>query len=283
MGPGNDTLTFYGDFHGGEVFDGGKGVDLLQWTLASSKVAVTLSVAELKGSYHLDSGATLGGFERMQLSGSKFGDRLTGGRFDDVLRGEAGDDLLKGQGGRDELTGGAGNDTLIGGAGNDSLIDTEGANVMSGGGGKDRLVSYSTQAQDMAGGGGRDSLTGGSGADHLDGGAGGDVLTGGAGADVFEFTAKLKSAGYDRITDFTSGVDHFHLGAKAFAALHTGPLSAADFVLGTVAQDSSDRIVYDAAKGKLWYDADGNGAHAAVVFAVVPLHTVIVAGDFEIS
>ena len=48
------------------------------------------------------------------------------------------------------------------------------------------------------------------------------------------------------------------------------------------AQDADDRILYDAATGNLYFDADGNGAGAAVLFATLNSHPVINAGDFTV-
>jgi Ca2+-binding RTX toxin-like protein len=54
------------------------------------------------------------------------------------------------------------------------------------------------------------------------------------------------------------------------------------FVAGTQAQDADDRIVYDAATGNLYFDADGNGAGQQVLFANVIGHPVLTAGDFTV-
>jgi Ca2+-binding RTX toxin-like protein len=70
--------------------------------------------------------------------------------------------------------------------------------------------------------------------------------------------------------------------ARAFAGLSAGPLAAANFVLGTAAIDASDRIIYDAGTGGVWFDADGNGAGAAQLFALVTVGTAITAADFVI-
>lgn len=56
---------------------------------------------------------------------------------------------------------------------------------------------------------GNDYINGGAGDDVIIGGAGNDKLRGGAGADIFLFN---RADGYDRIVDYTQGVDHleFH-------------------------------------------------------------------------
>ena len=61
-----------------------------------------------------------------------------------------------------------------------------------------------------------------------------------------------------------------------------GTLRAAAFRNGTAAADSSDRVIYDSATGSLFYDADGNGAGAALLFATLTAGTTVVVADFVI-
>ena len=59
--------------------------------------------------------------------------------------------------------------------------------------------------------------------------------------------------------------DTIQLDRTVFAAITTlGTLSAAAFFSGTAAHDASDRIIYNAATGNLFYDSDGTGENAAV-------------------
>ena len=61
------------------------------------------------------------------------------------------------------------------------------------------------------------------------------------------------------------------------------PESRKDIVfVGKAAHDGSDRIVYDDKTGKLFYDADGNGGDAAVLFAKLDPHLDLGFGDFLI-
>ncbi len=48
-----------------------------------------------------------------------------------------------------------------------------------------------------------------------------------------------------------------------------GKLAKDAFALGKKALDAEDRIVYDAATGNLFYDADGTGKIAAIKLAVL--------------
>jgi cysteinyl-tRNA synthetase len=55
------------------------------------------------------------------------------------------------------------------------------------------------------------------------------------------------------------------------------------FHLGTAAADAGDRIIYDQPTGRLYYDPDGTGARAQVLFAVLDNHAAITSVDFLIS
>jgi hypothetical protein len=59
-------------------------------------------------------------------------------------------------------------------------------------------------------------------------------------------------------------------------------LSKSSFVVGTKAKDKNDYIVYDKAKGVLYYDADGSGKGAAVKFAQIKKGLAIDHKDFFI-
>ena len=49
------------------------------------------------------------------------------------------------------------------------------------------------------------------------------------------------------------------------------------------AHDANDRIIYDTASGKLYFDADGAGGAAAKLFAIAIDHPTILAGDFFVA
>ncbi|WP_024816431.1 hypothetical protein [Methylopila sp. 73B] len=141
--------------------------------------------------------------------------------------------------------------------------------VLFGGSGSDKLYGFS----------GNDDLNGGAGDDTLVGGAGNDVIRGGAGNDVFRFDSL---SGTDLIVDFKRGADVIELDNAAFTALSQGALAAGAFRLGTVATDSTDRILYDRSSGGLWYDADGDGAASAIKIATLDNHASLTASDFLI-
>jgi len=121
---------------------------------------------------------------------------------------------------------------------------------------------------EIRGGNGNDRLSGSTGDDILAGGLGKDVLTGSAGKDAFVLDAKLGKSNVDRITDFSVKDDTIQLAQSVFKGIgKKGVLTKGAFWTGTEAHDTNDRIIYDAKSGNVYFDADGNGAKAAVKVA----------------
>ncbi len=190
--------------------------------------------------------------------------KVSGGSGDDTLKnieslyGSAYADMLTGNGLANNLVGDAGNDRLMGGGGQDSLIGGQGNDILAGGGGLDLLI----------------------------GGKGNDVLTGGAGRDVFRFESPLSAKkNVDRINDFVAADDTLELNNAIFLSLSgTGALSADNFVAGSgqVAVDADDYLIYDSLSGKLFYDADGNGAELASQIAIVGINLPLSASNFMV-
>ncbi|WP_160195400.1 M10 family metallopeptidase [Microvirga sp. BSC39] len=131
--------------------------------------------------------------------------------------------------------------------------------------------------ENATGGRSNDKLYGNAAANTLKGNGGNDVLTGGAGRDTFVFDAKLnKTTNKDRILDYSVASDTIWLDNQVFKKLGRGSISNPVklkndmFVTGSGAKDREDRIVYDAKKGVLSYDADGTGSkHEPVEFATL--------------
>jgi serralysin len=158
-------------------------------------------------------------------------------------------------------------ENATGGAGGDSLTGNSVANVLRGNAGSDKLL-------------------GGGGGDTLSGGKGKDTLTGGGGADKFVFDVAPVNSLPDTIKDFVHASDKIQLSNATGMFAQVGPdgaLAAGAFWVGSAAHDASDRVIYDSATGNLYYDADGNGAAARVLFAVLTgsPDTVTVA-DFQV-
>ncbi len=113
---------------------------------------------------------------------------------------------------------------------------------------------------------GNDNIKGWKGDDYLNGGKGKDKLTGGKGKDTFAFDQKLTSKNVDKIMDFHTGQDKIELSQKIFSGFDKGPLGKAYFTKGKNADADHAQIIYNAKKGKLFYDADGTGDAGKKVF-----------------
>jgi Ca2+-binding RTX toxin-like protein len=160
---------------------------------------------------------------------------------------------------------------LYGSNAGDSLLGNAGGNVIWGANGNDILYGRD----------GADTLYGGAGNDVLYGGNGLDRLEGGAGADSFVFNTALAGS-VDTIADFSVIDDRILLENAIFTALTVaGPLAATAFATGA-ATTAAHRVIYNSATGQLLYDADGNGAGAAVHFATLSTGLAMTAADFLI-
>jgi Ca2+-binding RTX toxin-like protein len=241
-------------------------------------------------------------------SGTAGADTVMGSIYDDKLSGLAGNDVLQGGAGNDLLIGGKGNDLLDGGAGVDTAsyagatlavqVDLAIAGPQNTGSeGKDQLVSIENligssfndalfgngEANRLVGGDGNDTLNGRGGDDTLVGGFGNDMLVGGAGADTFVFDAALGKGNYDTVQDFVSGTDKIALSPQIFGAFYTpGAIAADAFYLGDHAITADQHLIYDAHKGALYYDPDGNGGLDQFMIAQFHGNPVLAASDFLI-
>jgi Ca2+-binding RTX toxin-like protein len=255
---GNDTLKGGG---GADHLVGGAGTDIAAYVESNAGVFVSL----------IDDTASGGEAQGDELDGIEI---LVGSNHADGLSGDNGSNRLDGQGGNDTLMGYGGADGLYGGAGADALYGMDGQDVLRGEAGADWLE----------GGNGNDQLLGGGGSDTLMGGVGNDTLTGGDGPDAFVFHTALNAAtNVDEVTDFDVAEDMLHLDdLVAFPELPAGMLAAHAFRIGEEAMDGNDRIIYNSETGALIYDADGQGAGAAVQFAQLDIGLALTHNDFLI-
>jgi len=253
------------------------------------------------------------------IIGTEGADRIDPGRTvaGQPLPTDAGDVIIT-YGGADRIDGGLGADTMEGGQGNDiyvvedagdtvvevagggtdrvsSVIDHTladnvevlrlvGSAVFGGGNGGNNAIYGTGLDNELAGNAGNDKLFGQGGDDRLNGGLGNDLLNGGTGEDTFVFD--LLGAGRDRIADFAAGIDAIEFDAAVFTGLVAdvdGTLLDGMFRLGTVARDADDRILYDQATGRLFYDADGTGSGARVQVAILTGAPVLTASDILIG
>jgi Ca2+-binding RTX toxin-like protein len=218
---------------------------------------------------------------------------LIGNYVSQIIVGNYGDNVLNG--------GSGGVDTLIGLFGNDTYAvgDARTVIVEQAGQGSDTAVtsvSYtlgagvsvevfaaqnaaSTTGLRLGGNELAQTIAGTAGADTISGGGGRDVLLGGAGADTFVIGA-VAAGNVAVLADFVAGTDRIGLTSTAFNVGTS--LDAAEFVAGTAATTADQRVIYDAGTGQLFYDADGNGAGAAVLFAQVVPGTAITAASFDV-
>ncbi len=266
--------------------------------------SITLSLAANIENLVLTGGAALNG------KGNGLANAITGNAAVNSLNGGDGNDVLNGGAGDDILTGGNGNDSFIVDSSGDKVIEA------SAGGGTDTVRSSlawklgdfveklvltgtaavngtgnalansltgNSAANSLSGGAGNDILDGGAGNDRLTGNGGADRLKGGGGYDAFIFNSRPSASNADAILDYYAPSDSILLSRLAFTNIGpNGRLSAAAFRLGSAAADANDRIVYDQAAGKLYYDADGTGAAAQVLFATVTAGTSLSYSEFTI-
>ena len=295
-----------------EKLVGTDGIDTLQGTDAPSNILGQAGDDDIKGGGGKDT--LYGSYGDDVISGDDGDDTLYGEQDADYLEGNAGNDILDGGLGLDTLVGGAGNDTYYLGYDAVDVIDDQ---VLAGDidtiimpyqlakytlpkGIETGTIAAGTQASNLVGNTsnntltgndgknvlsgavGRDSLFGGAGSDVLNGGAGRDALSGGAGRDVFFFNSALK-ANVDSITDFKVVDDTIRLENAVFTKLTTtGAINAGSLVFGAAAADSNDYLVYNKTTGALFYDADANGAGAAVQVATLGVNLALTAADFVV-
>ncbi|HTV68378.1 MAG TPA: calcium-binding protein [Rhizobiaceae bacterium] len=242
------------------------------------------------------------------LYGENNTEGVTGGN--DILRGGGDDDVLLGEGGNDTLDGGAGGDTLRGGHGNDLyLLGADATDTIIEMSGVDTISSTITRslvgyaqienltllgtaaingtgnnlANTILGNAKANTLRGEGGADKLNGGSGADKLYGGASNDIFIFNTALTAANRDIIYDFNLGNDTIQLENAIFTkAGPVGALKSAAFALSTATKAADDRIIYNKSTGQLFYDSDGSGAAAAILFATLQNKPTVTATDFQV-
>lgn len=286
-GTGADTMTggtghdsYFVDNSGDRVVEGSRaGVDHVLSTISYTLTSNTLEDLTLLGS------AAING---------------TGNSWTNKITGNSGANVLDGGTNADTLTGGKGSDTYIVDNAGDRLVELglQGVDVVK------SSVSFSllnTSLENltltgsanisgtgsgwggtMIGNSGSNSLSGLGGNDTISGGAGVDTIEGGTGRDKFLFDTGLNgTTNVDTILDFSVADDTIVLDRSVFTAISAnGTLSASAFHTGTNAADAGDRIIYDKANGNVYYDADGTGAAAKVLFATVDNNLPLSNADF---
>ncbi|MEJ8848002.1 cadherin-like domain-containing protein [Variovorax rhizosphaerae] len=235
-GDDNDSILVDGNDLTGDIITGGAGNDTLVFT---GNVNLGSAGFTMSGVETLDMrGFTLGvtGTTALNLSALAL---LNGG----AINGDGAANNITGTQGADQINGGAGNDMLRGGAGSDTIRGGTGNDVIVGGVGNDQLYGNVTAAGD-------------------------------GNADTFVFNTALNaSTNVDRIFGFeANATDRIALDPVIFAKVTSGATAGLDSgefraSAGGNAADANDFILYDTATGNLFYDADGTGAGAKVLFA----------------
>jgi Ca2+-binding RTX toxin-like protein len=240
---------------------------------------------------------------------------LSGGSLNDSIAGMGGADTLDGGAGADTMAGGLdddlyfvdnvgdvvrevsrqGIDTVLLRTGVFSASSMEIENItgdlagiayhITGHAVSNRLTGHGLN-DTLTGLGGADTLNGLAGDDRLVGGLGKDSLIGGEGQDRFVFDSALGASNVDTVQGYNLADDTILLDRRIFAGFSgTGTLAESAFVSGdgAVASEADDRIIYNTSTGALLYDADGNGAVAAIQFATLtPIVGIVTNAEFLI-
>lgn len=312
-GAGNDAL---GGGGGSDVMYGGIGNDIFYIDNASDQaielagegtsdnIYTTLATFSLVGLDNIEFLTGISTTVGQTLTGNNGNNIIAGNNRSDVIAGGLGNDTLYGLNGDDVLGGGAGNDYMFGGAGNDTFyVDSTGDIVIEAAGeGTDTIATavtaYSMAAianvenltgllntgQLLVGNSLGNRITGGNGNDILMGGLGNDTLIGGLGADRFEFNTTLGPNNVDTILNYNPADDTIAIDNAIFTALtNTGVLAAGNFAMATAATAAWHRIIYNSTTGQLFYDADGVGGAAQILFATVAPGTALTYQDFLVT
>jgi serralysin len=295
---GNDTLNGNGgdDFMvggaGKDTYNGGSGYDQIAFDVEYYDPGTVRGVS-INAQTHtaIDNWGNSETFTSIEsFRGSMFADSLLGSAAAEQFMGLGGRDVIDGAGGIDEVRYHR-DDRRPGGA--HAVIVNLTTGIAIDGFGKQDTLRNIENARGTAFG---DSLTGSAvanrlradgGNDKLNGLAGNDTLLGGEGNDIFLFTTAPNAASNkDTIEDFANASgnnDGFQLDNAVFAKLGAaGALNAGFFRAGTAAVDASDYLVYNKTTGGLAYDADGNGAGAAIQFALLSSKPTLTAADFVV-
>ncbi|MBW8323045.1 MAG: calcium-binding protein [Rhizobium sp.] len=236
----------------------------------------------------------------------------TGNALINIITGNSGVNVLDGGAGLDTLDGGLGNDVYVLGADNDTVVDSGGndlitstisrtladfaaierltligaGNINGSGNGLNNLMTGNGANNILNGGAGSDTINGGAGADRLFGNIGNDTLTGGTGADFFVFHSTPNAVtNVDTITDFSVADDTISLENSVFTTIGAvGTLAAAAFVSNTtgLAQDASDRMIYETDTGNLFFDSNGSAAGGSILIAVLDSGLLLTNLDFTV-
>lgn len=238
-GDGNDNTFFEGG--GADVYNGAAGSDTVDYSAATSSVAVNLNTVTAQNTGTFGGSDTITNMENV-VGAAAFASTLTGGYTTaNRLVGGAASDFIIGGGQGDTLIGGGGFDVIFGDYVNTwstGATTADGADVIEGGAGGDQLV----------GGMGNDTLRGGDGDDLLVGGiangtAGGlsVVYTNDGGQDTFD-GGEGSDIAYAYYTDQTGGIAFDLANVAGNSAITMGGVAAGSFT-------SIERVIFRGGTG----------------------------------
>ena len=253
-------------------------------------------IVYVNSSYTLSAGASIELLSTYSIAGTQ-AFNMTGNELSNTIWGNRGNNTLSGGfGGNDTLVGFLGDDNYLVNNGNEviSELASEGTDIVYAGvsyilsaGASVELLSTSsiggTGSIHLAGNELANTIWGNAGANILNGYAGNDTLLGFGGADTFQFNTALGASNVDQLGDFSVADDTIALDDAIFSGIGTpGAFNANAFRAGAAAADADDRIIYNQATGQLFYDADGNGAGAQILFATLTGNPALTASDFAV-
>ncbi|MDQ6433698.1 calcium-binding protein [Mesorhizobium sp. LHD-90] len=291
---GNDTLRGEGGDDilvgglGGDALHGGDGSDTASYAGAAAGVVASLfgpteNTGEAKGDSYQSVENLIGSAHNDDLTGNNSANTFKGGGGQDILRGLQGNDTYYVYDSATEVVEAmfGGNLDRVTAAVDYKLAADAEIEMMTTNG------SLGTSGIDLTGNGFIQEMIGNAGDNRLEGRGGADTLRGLGGKDTFVFNTKfgVDNADAALILDFNAADDRILLSDAIFTELTPGTLSAAAFRANTTgqAQDATDRIIYETDTGSVYYDADGNGAGAGILFVGLVGMPAITNADFSIA
>jgi Ca2+-binding RTX toxin-like protein len=132
-GAGDDVFAEGAAPSGGDQFNGGTGVDRVDYSLRTAVVFVTMDGAAADDGEGAEGDDVEADVENLDCGSGA--DLVTGNDLGNIINGAGGADVISGGAGADEIFGGAANDTLAGDAGDDLMDGGGGTNTLDCGAG----------------------------------------------------------------------------------------------------------------------------------------------------